>query len=87
MSTDAVLSTILIATPLFCFYGLWRNEWVFHQRIKVLNHDHQCYRAALASGRSPDEPYHPNYDRLPSYNRMFWSFWVWDVNYWLEHYD
>lgn len=54
---------------LICLFAFIRNDWVYRTRMGVLHEPGVGLGQRLA-----------NHDRLPSYDAMFFRFWVWDVN-------
>ncbi len=57
-----IVAFIGMTTAFFCIFMLFRNKWVYNQRIKLLDHDSIKYR------------------KLPDYDTMLNTFWIWDVN-------
>lgn len=50
-----------------CVLTMIRNNWVFSERMRILN------QMPVALGLH-------DYHRLPSYETMMMKFWIWDVN-------
>ena len=50
----------------FSFYIMFRNDWVYRNRIRLIN---KCETLEDFIA----------FRRLPSYSRMMWKFWVWDI--------
>ena len=59
---------VLVACMLMCLLGLRRNSQVYKFRTRILREDSAAWK-----GR---RPFFPRYDSLPSYNSMFWKFWI-----------
>ena len=45
-------------------FAFYRTNWVYRVKLGCIEH----------------EDYPESYDKLPSYNYMFWKFWCFDVN-------
>lgn len=70
----------------FSVQMLARNNWVHAQRLRILQDDLERGKAAIARKEYPVDvnDYFPTYNRLPSYDYMMWTFWIWDINKYLK---
>ncbi len=56
----------MVAVGVSCIFMLFRNHWVYKQRISLLSKDYHLYK------------------RLPSYNHMMLTFWIWNVKRYIK---
>lgn len=57
----------------FCFYMLVRNEAIHEMRLRFIDYFYHQDPDGYAAGKR----FH---DALPSYDEMFWKFWVWPLS-------
>jgi len=69
------MTDILFIVALFLiFFGALmfiRNEWVYKQRTAELN---KCI-----PGDPTWQEFYDKYNALPSYDKMLFRFWIWDI--------
>ena len=58
-------------------FALLRNEFVYRTRMDILNNDSEDFLRKLHARQIDRFDGHPNYDALPSYEKMFCQFWKW----------
>ena len=63
------LTYLCIAGVGFCFFMLFRNNWVYKHRTKLLE-----YEDTDDLGRILER-----YNEYESYDTMYWKFWKWDI--------
>ena len=76
-----IVSTMLLVVVFLAllsgFYMLWRNHQVYKMRMRLLNEESAWLE--LHTMRLLERGYHfdgfRRYDTLPTYNRMFYTFW------------
>lgn len=63
------IMALCIIGLMFCFYMLARNEAIHEARLRFIDYFYQQDPDEYAAGKR----FH---DALPSYDEMFWKFWV-----------
>lgn len=68
---EAIILALIVTV--FCVYILIRNQLVYIYRGRFIDFFYEEDPDGYASGRR----FH---DALPSYDEMFWKFWVWPLS-------
>ena len=79
-----LFATILIALVLSMVwnaFGIVRNEWVFKQHMKVIDHIYDMSTEEWVAAGKPDSD---DYLSLDGYDEMCRKFWIWDLNKFLK---
>ena len=78
---------MISAWIIFWIFMLFRNRWLYKKRIEIINKDSDKMYKILFSCKTESDlklydkysAENREYNKLWSYNKMWWHFWIWDI--------